>query len=135
MISFFLGIVVSPKRGEFLRSPNVAYSPEPTRVQIFEETPALLTLNGRGNFRIHPKMVLKLQTAISPELFESDKLFIARSKEDNQDFQIDFELLGWGRASALSHWLRTLRQNFARLVFLIAFQHVSKHARAALIQS
>ena len=29
-------------------------------------------------------LVLKLQTAISPELLKSDKRFIARSKEDDQ---------------------------------------------------
>ena len=40
-------------------------------------------------------------------------------------FKSLFKLLGW---------LRTLRQNFARVVSLIAFQHVSKHAGAAVIQ-
>ena len=30
------------------------------------------------------------------------------------------------------HWLRTLRQNFARVVSLAAVQLVSKHARAPL---
>ena len=33
------------------------------------------------------------------------------------------------------HWLRTLRQNFARVVSLTAFQHVSKHAMLTLTQS
>ena len=47
----------------------------------------------------------------------------------NQGFQFDF----WPLASP--HWLRTLRQNFARLVSLTAFQHVSKHATATLTQS
>ena len=58
---------------------------------------------------------------------------MARLKKDNQSFHFDFKLLGWGPAS--SHWLRTLRQNFARLVSLTAFQHVSKHAIATLTQS
>ena len=43
------------------------------------------------------------------------------------------EVLCWH--AALPHWLRTLRQNFARVVSLIAFQHVSKHARVSLTQS
>ena len=34
-----------------------------------------------------------------------------------------------------AHWLRTLRQNFARLVLLTTFQRVWKHARATLTQS
>ena len=43
------------------------------------------------NFRDPSKnLVIKFQTAISPELFQSDKQFIARSKEDNQGFQFDF---------------------------------------------
>ena len=32
------------------------------------------------------------------------------------------------------HWLRTLRQNFARLVSLTAFQHVATHAGVTLTQ-
>ena len=36
--------------------------------------------------------------------------------------------------AASPHWLWTLRQNFARVVSLITFQHVSKHAGAALTQ-
>ena len=36
---------------------------------------------------------------------------------------------------SLPHWLRFLRQNFAPLMFLTSFQHVSKHARAFLGQS
>ena len=42
------------------------------------------------------------------------------------------EVLRWRAASP--NWLRTLRQNFARVVSLLAFQHVSKHAGAALTQ-
>ena len=42
------------------------------------------------------------------------------------------QVLRWRAASP--HWLRTLRQNFARVVSLLAFQHVSKHAGAALTQ-
>ena len=42
------------------------------------------------------------------------------------------DVLHWRAASP--HWLRTLRQNFARVVSLLAFQHVSKHAGAALTQ-
>ena len=34
--------------------------------------------------------VLQLQTAISPELFKSDKRFIQRSKEEHRGFQINF---------------------------------------------
>ena len=51
-------------------------------------------------------------------------------------FKSIFKLLGLGPASALAspHWLRTLRQNFARVVSLLAFQHVSKHAGDALTQ-
>ena len=40
------------------------------------------------------------------------------------------EVLRWRAASP--HWLRTLRQNFARVVSLLAFQHVSKPSEAAL---
>ena len=54
---------------------------------------------------------------------------MARSKEDNQIFPFAIDLLGW------QNWLRTLRQNFARFVFLIALQHVSTHARVTLTQS
>ena len=64
-------------------------------------------------------LVFKFYTAISPKLFKSDKQFIERTKEYNQGFQINFQTAG----------LRTLRQNFARLASLIAFQHVSTHAR------
>ena len=32
------------------------------------------------------------------------------------------------------HWFRTLRQKFARVVSLLAFQHVSKHSEATLTQ-
>ena len=35
-------------------------------------------------------LVLKLQTAIPPKVFESDKRFIQRSKEEHQGFQINF---------------------------------------------
>ena len=34
--------------------------------------------------------VLQLQTAISSELFKSEKRFIQRSKEEHQGFQINF---------------------------------------------
>ena len=40
------------------------------------------------------------------------------------------EVLRWRAASP--HWLRTLRQNFARVVSLAAVQLVLKHARAPL---
>ena len=50
---------------------------------------------------------------------------MARSKEDNQGFQFDFSTAGMG----------SLRQNFARLLSLTAFQHVSTHARVTLTQS
>ena len=42
------------------------------------------------------------------------------------------EVLRWSAASP--HWLWTLRQNFARVVSLLAFQHVSKHSEVALTQ-
>ena len=41
----------------------------------------------------------------------------------------------FGGPLASPHWLRTLRQNFARIVSLIAFRHASKHAIATLTQS
>ena len=82
----------------------------------------------RLNFRDPSKNLLpKLQTAISPKVFKSDNQFLARSKEVNQGFHLIFKLLGCG--------LRTMRQNFARLVFLIAFQHVSKHDEVSVNQS
>ena len=34
--------------------------------------------------------VIQLQTAISPELFESEKRFIQRSNEEHQGFEINF---------------------------------------------
>ena len=41
-------------------------------------------------------LVLKFWTAISPKLFESDKRFIQRSKEEHQGFQINFWTAGLG---------------------------------------
>ena len=74
---------------------------------------------------------MNFKTAISPKLLKSDKRFIHRSKEEHQGFQIIFWTTGLG---ASPHWLRTLRQNFARVVSVIAFQHVLKHTGPALTQ-
>ena len=40
----------------------------------------------------------------------------------------------WAGGPLAPHRLRTLRQNFARVVSLLAFQHVSKNSEAALTQ-
>ena len=50
-------------------------------------------------------------------------------KKSIRAFKLIFKLLGWG------HWLRTLHQNFARVVSLTAFQRVSIHAMVTLTQS
>ena len=73
-----------------------------------------LTVNGRG---------------IPGSIQSSDAKIL-----NHQGFQIDFEQLGWGHTNFLPQSLRTLRKSFSRLVFLIAFQHVSKHARTALTE-
>ena len=84
-----------------------------------------LTRNGGGNYWMHPKIWCLnfkpqyLQNYVSP----TNDLYSVR-KRSIRAFKSIFKLLGWG------HWLRTLRQNFARVVSLAAVQLVLKHARA-----
>ena len=82
-----------------------------------------LTLSWPGRFWIHPKigcLNFKPQYLLNYSSPTND-LYSVR-KRSIRAFK------------SLPHWLRTLRQNFARPAFLTAFQQVSKHARAALTQ-
>ena len=109
-----------------------------------------LTLSWPGKILFHPKIRcfnFKLQYLLN-YLSPKNDLYSVR-KRSIRAFKSTFTLLGWGHAragplranflrevlrwrAASPHWLRTLRQNFARVVSLLAFQHVSKHAGAAL---
>ena len=93
-----------------------------------------LTRNRGGIFWIHRKigcLNFEPQYLLNYSSPKND-LYSVR-KRSIRAFKSIFKLLGWGPASL--HWLRTLRQNFARLVSLIAFQHVSTHATVTLTQS
>ena len=112
----------------------------------------LLTLSWPGKILLRPKIrcfnfkpqYLLNYTSPTNDLYSVRKRSIGA-------FKSIFKLLGLGPASAgpcaqsflrevlrwraaSPHWLRTLRQNFARVVSLLAFQHVSKHAGDALTQ-
>ena len=102
-----------------------------------------LTLSWPGNFLFHPKIGcfnFKPQYLLNYSSPTNDLHSV--QKRSIGAFKSIFKLLCWGPASAgrlqakppLPHWLRTLRQNFARVVSLLAFQHVSKHTGAALTQ-
>ena len=89
-----------------------------------------LTLSWPGKFLFHPKIGcfnFKPQYLLNYSNPTND-LYSVRKRSIGA-FKSIFKLLGWG-----PHWLRTLRQNFARVVSLLAFQHVSKYAGAALTQ-
>ena len=111
-----------------------------------------LTLSWPGKILFHPKIgCLKFipQNLLNYSSATND-LYTVR-KRSIRAFKSIFKLLGWGPLAqapcaqgflrevlrwraASPHWLRTMRQNFARVVSLLAFQHVSKHAGAALTQ-
>ena len=96
-----------------------------------ENTVNCLTLNGPGHFRIHPKiwcLNFKPQYLLNYSSPTKDSERVR--KRTIRAFILIFKLLGWE-----PHWLRTLCQNFARLVSVIAFQHVPTHARVTLTQS
>ena len=98
-----------------------------------------LTLSWPGKFLFHPKIGcfnFKPQYLLNYSSPKND-LYSVR-KRSTRAFKSIFKLLGWGLASAgplrakflrevlrwraaSPYWLRTLRQNFARVVSLLAF--------------
>ena len=108
----------------------------------------LLTLSWPGKFLFHPKIrcfnfkpqyLLNYSSPIN-DLYSVQKRSIGA-------FKSIFKLLGWGpagagplrtmffaRSSPLACGFAALAPNFARVVSLLAFQHVSKHAGGALTQ-
>ena len=91
------------------------------------------TLNGRENFRSHPEIwcldfkpqYLLYYSRPTNVSYTVRVPFIACSKKTIRCFKLISELLCW---------LRTLRQNIARLVSRIVIHYVSKHATAAATQ-
>ena len=87
----------------------------------------VLTVNGPGHFRIHSKIwCLNFipQYLLNYSCPTNDSWRVR--KKTIRALILIFGLLGW---------LRTLRENFARLLSLIAFRDVSTHARVTLTQS
>ena len=85
------------------------------------------------------KSIFKLRTVIE----KRDQKFFKKTARKISVFPVFFcshfiplgTRLGQSDHSMFGNWLRTLRQNFARVVSLHAFQHVSKHAMVTLTQS
>ena len=88
-----------------------------------------LTRNRGGNFWMHPKTwCLNFEPQYLQNYSSPRNDLYSVQKRSIRAFKSIVKLLDW----ASPHWLRTLRQNVARVVSLAAVQLVSKHSRASL---